>query len=143
MDWSVLRQLADQPGISVGSHAHTHRSLGAMKPADARAEMETSRRILEDRLGRPVISFAYPFGTYGDFDSRTDRDLQESGYSIAFNSVHGAIRPGLEPVSLPRVKVEGGEPLALFDLVSRGATVPWRLVDRNLWRFQRVRAERV
>ena len=42
---------------------------------------------------------------------------------------------------LPRVKIEGGEPLAMFALQSRGALDAWRVVDQNLYRLQRVRRE--
>ncbi|MEQ8483700.1 MAG: polysaccharide deacetylase family protein [Pseudomonadales bacterium] len=143
MSWAQLREIAALPGIAVGSHAHTHRSLGALSRDDAFIEARTSREILEDQLGRPVRCFAYPFGTTGDFDTGTDALLREAGYSLAFNSIHGAIRAGMNPVSLPRVKVEGGEPLALFELVSRGATLPWQVVDRHLWRLQRIREERI
>jgi hypothetical protein len=55
--------------------------------------------------------------------------------------MHGAIRPGMDPISLPRIKVEGGEGLWMFRLLSQGAMDPWRVVDQNLWRLQRVRQE--
>ena len=55
--------------------------------------------------------------------------------------MHGAVRPGADPISLPRVKVEGGEPLSLFALQTRGAMDAWRVVDQNLHRLQRVRQE--
>lgn len=142
MSWAQLRELSVQPGIAIGSHAHTHRSLGAMAPDEAKSEIETSKRTLEDQLGQPVYSFAYPFGTTGDFDTGTDELVRDAGFTVAFNSIHGSIRRGMNPVSLPRVKVEGGEPQPLFELVSRGATLPWQAVDRHLWRLQRIRAER-
>ena len=91
----------------------------------------------------PVRSFAYPFGTIGDFNPSTDQLLGKAGYSLAFNSIHGSIRAGMDALSLPRVKVEAGEPQAMFELISRGATLPWQVVDRNLWRFQRIRTERI
>ncbi|MBK7151881.1 MAG: hypothetical protein IPH72_09000 [Sandaracinaceae bacterium] len=47
----------------------------------------------------------------------------------------------MDPISLPRVKIEGGEPLPMFALQSRGALDAWRVVDQNLYRLQRVRQE--
>lgn len=143
MTWAQLREIAAMPGISIGSHAHTHRSLGGLSPEEVFSEAETSKKLIEDNVGVPVRSFAYPFGTTGDFDAGTDKLLADAGYSVAFNSIHGAIRAGMNPVSLPRIKVEAGEPQLMFELVSRGATLPWQIVDRHLWRLQRVRAERV
>jgi peptidoglycan/xylan/chitin deacetylase (PgdA/CDA1 family) len=142
LDWSELRELGDN-GVEVGSHAHTHRSLGLMPFAEAREEASRSRLLLEERLGRAVRSFAYPFGTYRDFNAATDRALAEAGYEVAFNSMHGAIRAGMSPFSLPRVKVEGGDPDFLFSWLTHGGMDAWRAVDKSLWRLQRVRRELV
>ena len=140
MSWDELRHMAEA-GIEVGSHAFTHRSLGKMPLPEARSEARQSKVRLEQELGREVSSFAYPFGTHGDFTEGTEAALREAGYSLAFNSQHGALRPGMDPISLPRVKIEGGEALWMFQLAARGAMDAWRVVDRNLWRFQRVRTE--
>ena len=76
-----------------------------------------------------------------DFSSATDRSVQDAGYSIAFNSMHGAITRGMSLFSLPRVKVEGGESLAMFERVSRGGLDAWRVIDANLWRVKNARHE--
>ena len=65
--------------------------------------------------------------------------LREAGYAIAFNSMHGAIQAGADPISLPRIKVEAGEGLAMLRMLAGGAMDVWRVVDENLWRLQRVR----
>ena len=76
-----------------------------------------------------------------DFNEATDRALEEVGYEVAFNSMHGAIIKGMAPIGLPRVKIEGGESLATFVAITRGAMDAWRLIDDRLWRAQRVRKE--
>jgi peptidoglycan/xylan/chitin deacetylase (PgdA/CDA1 family) len=142
LGWSELRDLSSE-GVEVGSHAHTHRSLGLMPFAEACEEARRSRQLLEDGLGRAVRSFAYPFGTYRDFNAATDQALADAGYKIAFNSMHGAIRAGMSPFSLPRVKVEGGDPELVFAWLTHGGMDAWRAVDKSLWRLQRVRRELV
>jgi peptidoglycan/xylan/chitin deacetylase (PgdA/CDA1 family) len=137
--WDELQQIADSGVITVGSHAHTHRSLGLLGPEEVQQEARRSREILEQKLGRKVASFAYPFGTGSDFNAVTERALREAGYEIAFNSVHGAIRAGMCPVSLPRVKVEGGDPRFVFAAACRGGMDAWSFVDRNLWHLQGTR----
>ena len=138
--WDELGRLREA-GVEVGSHAWSHRSLGRASHAEVHDEAVRSRRVLTERLGAPVRSFAYPFGTRADFSPATDRLLGEAGYTIAFNSMHGAIRPGMAPVSLPRVKIEGGEGLPFFRLAAGGAMDAWRAVDQLLWRVQQVRTE--
>lgn len=141
MGWDELRALLDSGLFAIGSHAYTHRSLGFLAQGEALDEAKRSKERLEDRLGVEVASFAYPFGTRADYSDGTDRALAEAGYSIAFNSMHGTIGAGDDPISLPRVKVEGGEPLWMFKLLRCGAMDAWRAVDATLSRLQRVRTE--
>jgi peptidoglycan/xylan/chitin deacetylase (PgdA/CDA1 family) len=141
VSWDQLRELAQSGLVDIGSHAFTHRSLGRLSPDEALHEARTSKERLERELGVPVTAFAYPFGTRTDFSARTERALADAGYTIAFNSMHGTVRPGMDPISLPRVKVEGGEALWMFHLLARGGMDPWRAVDHTLWRLQRVREE--
>ena len=140
LTWDELGRLREA-GVEIGSHAWSHRSLGRANRGEVLDEALHSRRVLEQRLGVPVRSFAYPFGTRADFSPETDRLLDEAGYTIAFNSMHGAIRAGMAPVSLPRVKIEGGEGLPFFRLATAGAMDAWRAVDQLLWRVQQVRTE--
>lgn len=141
MGWDELRALRDSGLFTIGSHAYSHRSLGLIAREDAVSEARRSRELLEDGLGVPIEAFAYPFGTRADFSEDTERVLADAGYSIAFNSMHGTIREGADPISLPRVKVESGEALWMFALLVRGAMDPWRAVDLTLHRLQRQRAE--
>jgi peptidoglycan/xylan/chitin deacetylase (PgdA/CDA1 family) len=135
MDWRELEQITGA-NIAIGSHSWTHRSLGRMSPAQAEDEVVRSREMIEQRLGERVTAFAYPFGTRADFNARTASILKGAGYCCAFTSQHGAVRPGLDPFSLPRVKVEGGEGLWLFKLLLRGGLDAWSWVDRTLWHIQ-------
>jgi peptidoglycan/xylan/chitin deacetylase (PgdA/CDA1 family) len=115
-------------GVSIGSHALTHRALGRLGPDDARSEIRRSKQRLEDLLGAPITSFAYPFGTHGHFHERTDLEVASAGYEVAFHSQHGAIRAGELARcwhSLPRVKIESGKP-------------PLAVPRRHAWRAGRV-----
>lgn len=138
--WDELAKVRDA-GVEIGSHAFDHRSLARMSDAEALDQAFRSRERIEAELGVPARSFAYPFGTRADFDARTDRLLVQAGYTIAFHSVHGTIRPGMAPISLPRVKIEGGEDQRMFELTSRGAMDAWRIVDELVPRLARARSE--
>ncbi|BAY11631.1 polysaccharide deacetylase family protein [Calothrix sp. NIES-2098] len=135
LSWKEVEALAEA-GVSIGSHAHTHRSLGKISMDEAHQEAVMSREAIEKNLGLKVTSFAYPFGTLADFNDSTTLILKQSGYKLAFTSQHGAINPKLDPLVLPRVKVEGGEPIWMFRLLVSGGLDEWRLIDSMLWRFQ-------
>ncbi|MBI4516763.1 MAG: polysaccharide deacetylase family protein [Deltaproteobacteria bacterium] len=135
LSWNELRDL-HQAGITIGSHGWVHRSLGRLSAAAVRDDMERSRSAIEQRLGIRVSAFAYPFGTRADYNAVTEAVLRDSGYTCAFTSQHGAVRAGMNPFSLPRIKVEGGEDLWMFRLLCRGALDGWQWVDHTLWRLQ-------
>ncbi len=136
MTGEPLRRLPGH-GIEVASHSMSHRSMAKIPLADARREARESRLRLEDVMGRPVTAFAYPFGTRADYSPEVAEVLREEGYDLAFTSQHGAVRPGLDRLLLPRVKVESGDPSWLFPLLCRGAMDAWRLIDVGLQGLQR------
>lgn len=135
MDWDEVHELVAR-GATIGSHAHAHRSLGAMSEAEAEQEGRRSRELLEDRVGAAVESFAYPFGTRADYGPATMRALARVGYRSAFTSQHGHLRVGVHPMALPRIKVEGGEGAWIFERLCAGGLDAWRFADRLLWRLQ-------
>ena len=136
MDWNALRACA-AGGLTVASHGWSHRSLEGLRTPEVVHELEASRRLLEIELGAAVEAFAYPYGTRRDFSARTEACVRAAGYAVAFHSQHGAIVPGSPLLSLPRVKIEGGEDLRMFERIVDGAMDPWRGVDRHLAWTQR------
>lgn len=79
-----LRLLA-RAGIEIGGHTMTHPELDILDPARAMAEIAGCRRVLEDMLGSPVRSFAYP---HGYNSPRTRRIVERAGYSSAVRVRH-------------------------------------------------------
>jgi peptidoglycan/xylan/chitin deacetylase (PgdA/CDA1 family) len=61
--WSELAEM-QRAGITVGSHTRNHVSLPLETPDQIAEELEGSKRILEQRLQRPVVHFAYPGGQF-------------------------------------------------------------------------------
>lgn len=134
--WSELREIRDA-GVAVGSHGWDHVSLARIPVAEARRQVTRARETLRTRLGEEAgLDFAYPYGTGGDFDAATREALVDAGHRCAYTAVHGAVAPGLDPLALPRDKVEGGEGLWMFRRIVGGGLDAWSLVDRGLWRWQ-------
>jgi hypothetical protein len=68
-----------------------------------RAELAESKRMLEERLGRPVLHLCYPWHAAGPTARRLAREI---GYRCGFaGKVPGApiARPGGDPLLVPRV----------------------------------------
>jgi peptidoglycan/xylan/chitin deacetylase (PgdA/CDA1 family) len=91
MTWDQIKS-AQEKGVAIGSHTHTHRVLSCLDVASQKAEMETSKRILESKLGKPVRSIAYPVGGRGHFTDASMALAQECGYEVAFSFMDGINR---------------------------------------------------
>jgi peptidoglycan/xylan/chitin deacetylase (PgdA/CDA1 family) len=85
MDWSELRGLIDA-GFDIQSHSSAHYFLTKIPPAQVSEDLIRSRRILEDRLGRPVLALAYP---YGASNTNIATAAREAGFDLGFVSDHG------------------------------------------------------
>jgi len=81
LPWDGLAEL-EAAGVEVGSHSHSHPELDVLPKAEARWEIQCSRALLEQELGHPVPSFAYPHGY-------ATRWLQEEVRRSGFRSACG------------------------------------------------------
>lgn len=61
MTWEQIVQV-DRSGIECGGHSHTHRQLDTLGETEVRDEVVRCKDLLQEHLGHPVMSFAYPFG---------------------------------------------------------------------------------
>lgn len=113
MSWAHLKALAAE-GHAIASHAHSHVALGTLDDRDARRELALSRTILEAAVGRPVRAVAYPYGWPGAVSGRTFRLAAAAGYRAGFTAFEGTVRPGCDPLAMPRLNVGGGDSPALI-----------------------------
>jgi len=80
MSADELRELAAVERIEIGSHTRTHDDLSQATESEAYEEMVACKRDLEQLIGRPVTSFAYPYGPYS---SACPEAARRAGYAIA------------------------------------------------------------
>ncbi len=85
-------------GWIIGSHSHYHKDLTWMSIKELRADIETSKMMLEDILGETVTFFSYPFGKYNE---RVKDVLRETGFKYAFKS-SGTFSSFIDPLEIPR-----------------------------------------
>jgi peptidoglycan/xylan/chitin deacetylase (PgdA/CDA1 family) len=94
--------LAASPLVAIGAHSVTHAALSTLTPSAQRAEIMQSKVQLEALVGRPVVSFAYPFGDQG---ADTAALVRESGFCCSCTTEAAVVRPGTDPFQLPRIAV--------------------------------------
>ena len=111
-----LRELV-QSGIEIGSHSHSHEVFSLLSVEEARAELMTSKRALEEAAGTPVRYFAFPNGTSADFRPQDVAMAMEAGFEAVLTTVRGAVSLTPGQFLLPRIEAPGGyeeQPLGLF-----------------------------
>jgi peptidoglycan/xylan/chitin deacetylase (PgdA/CDA1 family) len=104
LSWEEVRAMA-RDGISIGSHTKSHPVLSRIPGVQMEEEIVESKRIIEERIGKPVVSFAYPFGGSDDFPQDAVRVLKQNGFNCACTALPGCER--LKPLDLFRLKRKG------------------------------------
>lgn len=103
-------------GWEIGSHSQYHLVLPA-NHAQVRNEILQSRLDLEKALGKPIRSFAYPFGLTDEYISRK---VMEFGYLNAVGLGVSSEHSTSTLYYLSRREVEGS-----FDLEEFASLLPW------------------
>jgi peptidoglycan/xylan/chitin deacetylase (PgdA/CDA1 family) len=65
LDWKEVRTMADD-GIEIGAHTMTHPVLTQSTLNEADQEIVLSKKVIENKIQKPVLSFAYPSGFYNN-----------------------------------------------------------------------------
>jgi peptidoglycan/xylan/chitin deacetylase (PgdA/CDA1 family) len=97
--------LADGRQVTIGSHTDSHPSLAHLPPDLQWREITAARQALQALTGQAVATFAYPFGGSADVSAATATLARRAGISIACTTEADSIRPGVDPLRIPRIVV--------------------------------------
>ncbi len=98
-------------GIEFGSHSLNHKNLTDIPLQEVETEIRQSKKIIEERLGLPVISFAYP---YGKLNEQVKRVVRDAGYSFGIASDSGPRIFWKDRYEVRRIQVFPGTSLFSF-----------------------------
>jgi peptidoglycan/xylan/chitin deacetylase (PgdA/CDA1 family) len=80
LTWDEAREM-QKAGMSIGSHTKFHPYLDNITDSlELQKEIAGSKKILEESIGVPITSFAYPFGEHG---TTTINEVRRAGYRAA------------------------------------------------------------
>ena len=104
MGWNEVRDLHAR-GFEIGAHTRTHLDLGRASQAHALREIAGARNVLEDRLGSPVRSFAYPYGGPEHLNEPNRAIVRTAGFRCCCSDFGGINPAGTDPFHLRRVPI--------------------------------------
>lgn len=146
LTWQQVNEIGHQGGIECGSHTMTHPHLDELTMSKATDQIVRSKALLEDKLGLPVLSFAYP---YGHFDTAVRDRVEAAGYSSACAVKNAFSSPEDDRFALARIVVPGGMTVEQLDGLLKSQNLPvapfpellitkaWRTTRRSLNWIQR------
>jgi peptidoglycan/xylan/chitin deacetylase (PgdA/CDA1 family) len=107
LSWAEIREMLGSGLIAIGSHTLTHPILTQVSCDIALTEICESKRLLEEKIGRPVKYFAYPNGSRSDFNEKIIAMTKGCGYEAACSTVSSSYYSKNDLYSLPRMDVTG------------------------------------
>jgi peptidoglycan/xylan/chitin deacetylase (PgdA/CDA1 family) len=110
LEWDELRGLA-RSGWEVGSHTCSHPHLTTVDDETLARELSQSRAAVEDAIGQPCRSIAYP---YGDVDDRVIKATRSAGYELGASLPKRLGSTG--PLDFPRVGVYHSDDMRRFKM---------------------------
>lgn len=110
LSWNQIREMHGH-GIHFGSHTAFHSYLPSSSDEVVREELHSSKQRIEDELGEPCLTFAYPDGAY---DDRAIDAVRTEGYEAAVTQVKGSNIAATPPHALHRIEVPCHDPFATF-----------------------------
>ncbi|GAA2780878.1 polysaccharide deacetylase family protein [Nonomuraea dietziae] len=120
LSWGQAREIA-QTGIEIGGHSHSHPQLDQLPDAELRQELRKNKGLLEERIGAPVATMAYP---YGYSSARVRREVRKAGYwaACAVNNTLAADRHDL--LAIPRLTIGRHTTMSMFRRAVEGSAIP-------------------
>lgn len=115
LSWAQVAEAAAAE-IEIGGHSHSHPQLDQLPDAELRIELTRNKELLEDRLGRPVTTMAYPYG----YSSRRVRQaVAEAGFTSASAVANRTAGAG-DVLAIPRLTVRWTTSLETFGRIVAG-----------------------
>ncbi len=107
--WTEIREMEESGWVSFGGHTMHHPVLGYLTdPIEVEREVRECRIILEQQLGHPVRTFAYPFGKYEHYGQEGINSVEKAGFGWAVTTIYGINTPHSDPRQLHRIVGEAG-----------------------------------
>lgn len=101
LTWDQIREMGSN-GIDFGAHTVTHPILSNIGPEQLRSEIAESKAQIEEKTGREVKTFAYPFGRKRHYPGIAPSILRDLGFSCAATTEYGPNPPGAPVYELNR-----------------------------------------
>ncbi|MCH7373263.1 polysaccharide deacetylase family protein [Aeromonas sp. MR16] len=102
MNGDEIQALVASGHVEIGGHTLTHPRLSTLQPEQQAHEIHANKERLEQLLGHPLLSFAYPYGDLND-DAKAQASAAGYRYAVATNSGPRAMHQ--DPFQIRRIAI--------------------------------------
>jgi len=81
LTWEEIKEMSDN-GMAIGSHSISHPHLSDQNDIDLKHELEDGKKIIEEKIGKPIKYLAYPGG---DYSTRVIEFAKTAGFEAALS----------------------------------------------------------
>jgi len=132
MDWRQIQEAA-RHGITMGAHTVTHPRLASLLAEDVRREILESRDEIQNRVGMPVETFAYPYGDHNAFV----RETAQQHFRIACGTTLDFVGPHPDLADLARLDAYYLRSPRVFEKLVNGKAAGYIFARRSLREIRR------
>jgi len=110
-----IKEIAAGGLVEFGAHTVHHTWLKGLSLKVLAYEVTESKKMIEELIGQPVVSFAYP---YGSFDVAAVSSVAQAGFTSAVSTVPGIDQPQTHRYFLYRLRPGGRTGSSLLSWLS-------------------------
>jgi peptidoglycan/xylan/chitin deacetylase (PgdA/CDA1 family) len=122
--WEDLEVYTKHPLVTIGAHTSNHYCLSRLSLEEAKHEIESSKKELENALNQKIEHFAYPYGGLEDATKRDYILAMEAGFKTAVLNHPGNVFSSTQKnlFSIPRYPLGEATPIQKLNEITNGIT---------------------
>ncbi len=107
LTWDQIIRLSKDPLVTIGAHTQNHLALAKLSEKECYSEIINSKQEIEQKIGKKVTHFSYPFGKNSQAGIREFKIVKEIGFSTATTTRLANIFPEHNNYlqALPRISI--------------------------------------
>jgi peptidoglycan/xylan/chitin deacetylase (PgdA/CDA1 family) len=126
LTWEELTEMQNTGLFDIQGHTYDHPNFKQEKKRLSPEgyaklvsnELEKSKKILEDKLGKKVTFLAWPFGIYDDY---LEKEAAKAGYEMSFSIDARTANRNFRPMSQPRYMILESQTDQTFKRIANSA----------------------
>lgn len=125
LTWQQLKELQQTGQFDIQGHTYWHPNFNEEKKNLSakhyqqlvHTQLINSKKILEDKLGKPITLLAWPYGIY---DPYLEQEAKKAGYTIAFSVDDRDANTSEKMMAMPRYMISAKMSMKTFENIVSG-----------------------